>query len=348
MTAQFSLTPDFESNANSPSTGDPHVGSTDDPHVGSTDDSHVGSSDVSRVGSTDVSHASEAPQVGGDGANGTAKRLELAPWVKPVDPQERVKPRAAKSSVSKILSDPIGLAAALATVSFLVVGALASYDHFGLREVVAERSAETAQLSQRLDELKSQVDASDAARAHDSSADLRKMVGEIKAGAAANHDFVSQLALLSQRLDHLEHDQSARIDHLGERFDHETAPRLADLTTRIDRLEKRGAQIIPVTPVATAAPAPNPALRPTASAAPIPVGVSNDITGSIEKPKPPLRGYTLEDIRDGMALIDSREGSFTVGPGDLVPGAGRVIKIERRGHDWVVVTSLGVIAAPPD
>ena len=61
-----------------------------------------------------------------------------------------------------------------------------------------------------------------------------------------------------------------------------------------------------------------------------------------------LHGYTLEDIRDGMALIEGHEGSFTVAPGDTIPGAGRVLRIERHGRDWMVVTSLGVIMTPTD
>jgi hypothetical protein len=32
-----------------------------------------------------------------------------------------------------------------------------------------------------------------------------------------------------------------------------------------------------------------------------------------------------------------------VGPGDTLPGAGRVRSIERRNRQWVVVTSNGVI-----
>ena len=31
----------------------------------------------------------------------------------------------------------------------------------------------------------------------------------------------------------------------------------------------------------------------------------------------------------------------------MIPGAGRVLRIERQGGDWVVVTTLGVIAGGP-
>ena len=93
------------------------------------------------------------------------------------------------------------------------------------------------------------------------------------------------------------------------------------------------------------APAPSPA-KPTP--APTSPNVSNEITGSIDKPKALLRGFTLEDIRDGMAMIDGREGPMSVAPGDVIPGAGRVLKFERRGRDWVVITTVGIIAADPE
>ena len=49
-----------------------------------------------------------------------------------------------------------------------------------------------------------------------------------------------------------------------------------------------------------------------------------------------------------MAMIDGRQGPISVAPGDVIPGAGRVIKFERRGRDWVVVTTVGIIAADPE
>jgi hypothetical protein len=56
-----------------------------------------------------------------------------------------------------------------------------------------------------------------------------------------------------------------------------------------------------------------------------------------------LQNYSVEDVRDGIAVVDSRFGSQQVAPGDFIPGAGRVLRIERRGEDWIVLTSLGII-----
>jgi hypothetical protein len=63
--------------------------------------------------------------------------------------------------------------------------------------------------------------------------------------------------------------------------------------------------------------------------------------------KPLLRDYSVEDVRFGIALVGSRHGSQQVAPGDTIPGAGRVLRIERQGGNWIVVTSLGVIANGP-
>ena len=49
------------------------------------------------------------------------------------------------------------------------------------------------------------------------------------------------------------------------------------------------------------------------------------------------------DLRNGYAMIDSPQGQFAVGPGDAVPGGGRVLRIERRGRGWAVVTTIGSI-----
>lgn len=53
--------------------------------------------------------------------------------------------------------------------------------------------------------------------------------------------------------------------------------------------------------------------------------------------------YVLRDVARGVALIETRSGMFDVIPGDLIPGAGRVLSIERHAGKWRVVTSSGVI-----
>ena len=71
--------------------------------------------------------------------------------------------------------------------------------------------------------------------------------------------------------------------------------------------------------------------------------MSYEPTGSIERAPPRLRNFYLAEIRNGYAMIDSPGGEFVVGPGDMVPGGGRVLRIERRGRGWAVVTTQGQI-----
>jgi len=79
------------------------------------------------------------------------------------------------------------------------------------------------------------------------------------------------------------------------------------------------------------------------------------ITGSIGKasPKEPMRkpprtadkhsggrteaNYVLRFATPDVALVEGSGRLWSVEPGDVLPGAGRVIRIENRGHDhWVV------------
>jgi hypothetical protein len=145
------------------------------------------------------------------------------------------------------------------------------------------------------------------------------------------------LVQLSQRVDKLDHEASAKVDKLTERVDHEATALTAGLSTRIDKLEQKIA-------------APLPAPSPTAQAKQPPTrpkfdNVSMDRTSSIERPKPLLRGYVVLDARDDVALVGGRYGEREVRQGDFLPGAGRVEHIELGGNGWVVTTSGGLIAS---
>ncbi len=225
-----------------------------------------------------------------------------------------------------------GLAAGLALLA--AVTGVGLYDHARQSNLLAAKAEESRDLAQTVKNLKDRIDAVEAARTRDETADLHKVAAEMKTQSGAARDLSAALAQLTARVDRIDHDQSARLDKLADRIDHESAARIADLATRLDKLEKR-----PPAAVLAVAPSPKPA---AAAAKPDPV-VSNETTGSIDKSAAPLRGYWLVDVEDGFAIVDGRDGPQQVAPGDLLPGAGRVQRIERRGHEWVVVTSAGII-----
>ncbi|AWN45569.1 hypothetical protein DK419_03895 [Methylobacterium terrae] len=175
----------------------------------------------------------------------------------------------------------------------------------------------------------------------------------------------ARLGQVSERLERLhrqEADLAAKVAAVAERLaamaerqehaDREQAARLAALT---DKLDKRPAPA----PVA-AVPATAPVLAAPVAAAPsavAPVAVHKPVaaaepalTGSLpDKPadkakSATIEGWVLRDVYDGMAMIENRKRRLVeIGPGDTLPGAGRVEAIERRGRSWVVVTSKGLI-----
>jgi hypothetical protein len=67
---------------------------------------------------------------------------------------------------------------------------------------------------------------------------------------------------------------------------------------------------------------------------------------SVDADVPIVSDYSLHFVRDGEALIVGKDESvYRVSLGTIVPGVGRVISIDRRGDQWVVVTPRGLIVA---
>jgi hypothetical protein len=261
----------------------------------------------------------------------------------------RAAPRARAAGLSPTAKWAAGVAASLALVA--AVAAAGLYDHARQANALAAEAHDSRALAQTVKSLKERLDAVEAARARDESADLRKAFAELKAQSGAARDLNGALAQLTARVDRIEHDQGGRLDKLADRLDHETTARVADLVQRVDKLEKR-----PAAPVVATVPAPAP--KPTPAAAPAgkpaavapkaDLGVSDEVTGSIvDRRQAPLRGYWLVDVEHGYAFIDGRDGPRQIAPGDFLPGVGRVQGIERRGRQWVVVTSAGIIASDP-
>jgi hypothetical protein len=230
------------------------------------------------------------------------------------------------------------LSAAASLAGVLAIGAAAAAAHVhGLRVAEAEQS-ETHALAHRLDAMTKRLESLEASRSRDEVANLRKVLAELKVGAANTRDVGGAVGQLATRVDRLEKEQSARLDKLGDRIDRAAPARLADVTARLDRLEGKAVAVAPAKP--------SPTLKSSAGKAS--PGISYETTGSIDRAPPRLRGFYLSEIHNGYAMIDSPAGEFAVAPGDIVPGGGRVLRIERRGRDWAVVTTQGRIVATDD
>ena len=226
------------------------------------------------------------------------------------------------------------------------------------RSAMRDLSATLTKVRIRLDQIE-----------HEYGARLEKLSERI------DQDSSSRFADIAARLDKLENkaavpatpasefaDVVARLDKLEKRVAVAAVPasEFANITTRLNKLEKRSG--VPATyssQVADSGPRldrreKRPAVPAASSAKPPATSKQSTLmaraessASSPENPKPLLRDYSVEDVRDGIAVVDGRYGPQQVAPGDFIPGAGRVLRIERRGGDWFVVTSLGVIASGP-
>jgi hypothetical protein len=62
-------------------------------------------------------------------------------------------------------------------------------------------------------------------------------------------------------------------------------------------------------------------------------------------PAPIVEGWTVRDVYNGSALLQSRGGMLQVYPGDYIQGLGRIEQLKRQDGRWIVVTSRGLIAS---
>jgi hypothetical protein len=253
-------------------------------------------------------------------------------------PQAQSAPEPRAAPAHRLFPSRFHFAAAAALgVVVAVAGALLVEDRLQAR-ALAEQASENESLVHTIKSLKVRLDAIDTAMSNAGLTDLRQSVGEIRSNLVSTREFSGALAQLSQRVDKLDREASAKVDKLSERVDHEASALTTGLSTRIDKLEQK--IVAPASAVAPqAAPPKQPPPRPKLD------NVSMDRTSSIERPKPLLRGYVVLDARNDIALVSGRYGEREVRQGDFLPGAGRVERIELRGGGWVVLTSEGLIAS---
>ena len=208
------------------------------------------------------------------------------------------------------------------------------------RSAMRDLSAALPRLTDRLDQIE-----------HEYGARLDKLSERV------DQDSSSRLADIAARLDRLEKkaalpatpasesaDVVARLDKLEKRVAVGAAPasEIAGLTTRLSKLEKR----VAVAGASSANPLPPLAPRQSSLMARAEPSAPNE-TARSDDPGPVLRDYSVESVRDGVAVVNGRDGPQEVASGDFIPGAGRVLRIEKQGNDWFVVTSRGVIASGP-
>jgi hypothetical protein len=84
-------------------------------------------------------------------------------------------------------------------------------------------------------------------------------------------------------------------------------------------------------------------LKPAAKVAASAAAAGGASAKAADAPRP-IGDYALREVQDGVALVQGRGGGlYEVGPGDRLPGAGKVLAVEKVGRKWVVVTEGGRI-----
>ncbi len=186
----------------------------------------------------------------------------------------------------------------------------------------ARLGGEIARLHQALAELKTTTESARKDAAVRGTA-IGERLAQVERGVGG------KLTALSERIDQSERDQSAR---------------LASLSAQAERR--------PVAPaaVAKAEPTQTGSLSEAKTADPKSLegkGVEAKAKAVAEKPAV-IDGWAVRDVFNGAAILENRRRHIVeVGPGDTLPGVGRIEAVERRGHDWVVITRQGIVTAQP-
>ena len=178
------------------------------------------------------------------------------------------------------------LRAAASLAAVVAIGGAAAAEHVHALRLARADQTQAHSLTERLDSMSTRLESlgyEPIARRADEPAESAGG-DQIGRGEHARRRRRRGPTLRARR--QLEKDQSARLDKLADRIEHDASTRLTDVAARLDKLEAK-----PVASVAAAAAA---AAKPTtaakiaaAKAAP---GVSTETTGSIDRPQPRCAG----------------------------------------------------------
>ncbi|MDP4023205.1 hypothetical protein Q8W71_11260 [Methylobacterium sp. NEAU 140] len=205
------------------------------------------------------------------------------------------------------------------------------------RGETARLGGEVAQLNKALTELRGSVEG-----ARKDAAARGAALGDRLAGL--DRTIAGKVTALGERIDQAEREQGARFAALAARAAAKTAekaPEKAAEPTQTGSLADPRA--------ADRAPEPRHEARaePRADTKLAAVPAIEAKPKAAEKP-PVLDDWAVRDVFDGAAIVENRRRRlFQVGPGDTLPGLGRVEAVERQGRAWVVVTRHGILTPQP-
>lgn len=222
----------------------------------------------------------------------------------------------------------LGGVAAAALVIGLAVGA-------GAMSLV---SPKTDPFSERLTQIQSRLDVrqADVARLQTEIEKLAKVLAQVQdATESVRSEAKNRSAFLNDRIGKSEQAIVSKVTSLADRQDQTERDQTAKIAALTLQLDKR-----------TAAPAPVVAPQAAKPQQPEPTE-----TGSLPdkaKASTPavIDSWAVREVYNGVAVIEDRRHRLVeVGPGDTIPGVGKVDSVERRGRSWTVVTKQGLITS---
>ncbi|MCJ2085218.1 hypothetical protein MKK88_04305 [Methylobacterium sp. E-005] len=252
----------------------------------------------------------------------------------------------------------------------LAFGALLGGGVIAMTHASALSSDAVAALSTTLDAGRTETArlGSDIAQLHQVLADLRASTDTARKEASTrssalgerltqlDRNLMAKTAALSERLDQVEREQNARIASLGAQIDRRAATvtkaeptqtgSLAEIrNTEPKAVEAKVAEAKITEAKITEAKLADTKITEAKLADTKPADVKKASVG--DKP-PVIDAWAVREVYDGMAILENRRHRLLeIGPGEILPGFGRVEGVERRGRDWVVVTRQGVVVPQP-
>ncbi|MGU3328766.1 hypothetical protein ACLBXJ_03520 [Methylobacterium mesophilicum] len=219
--------------------------------------------------------------------------------------------------------------------------------------------------------LSTTVDAgrTETARLGADIAQLHQVLADLRAATdTARKEAGSRSGALGERLTQIDKNLNAKTAALSERLEQaerEHSGRIANLAAQLERRASVAASAVKAEPTQTGSLADTrPADAKVAEAKAVDAKSAEaksaeakalEAKASEAKPKavaaekpPVIDGWAVRDVYDGAAILENRRRRIVeVGPGDLLPGIGRVEGVERRGREWVVVTRQGLVTSQP-
>lgn len=265
----------------------------------------------------------------------------IPPTIRVVHPDRPSAPAAPERSAFRLRLSTALLGCALVFGLAGVVTAEAYRWHPAESRVSAMPDATVLALAHLQDDLAKLRASVDSVRQDETVRGLKKSVDVLKAeldGVRSTN--TAALAQLSAKLDAPVQPASPNLSEVMTRIDKlDRDPRLGDIAARLDRIEHQ-----------VASPTPTGSVNSMASHPPVAQSIIvQGNPGSATPPKSLLKPAVLDnwivrDVYSGVALVEGRRGGVReVVPGEVLPGAGEVRSIERRGRAWIVVTSRGII-----